>query len=185
MVPAVAVRVVLVDPVATVTEAGTGNRVLLLESDTVAPPVRAGLFKVIAQVVAALLLKLAGVQASELTITGANRLMLAVCDVPLRVAVRVAVPLLAMVPAVAANVIEVDPAATVTEVAGTGRSVLLLVIVTAAPPVGAGLFSVTVHVVSAPEPTLVGVHANELSTVDAVRATVAVWETPAGKAAEA
>ena len=92
MVRAVALNVVDVDPAATNSDAaGTGSKLLLLARLIVAPPVSAGLFRVMVQVVAAAELRLAGVQARELSNTGANRLMLAVCDVPFRVAVTVTV----------------------------------------------------------------------------------------------
>jgi hypothetical protein len=180
------VKVASADPAGTVTEAvGTGRRALLLDNETTAPPVSAGVLSVTVQVVAAPPLRLVGVQVRELSIIGASRLMLAVCEIPFNVAVKVAVWLLATVPAIAVNVVDVDPAGTVTDTAGTGSKVLLLASATTVPPVGTLLLRVTVQVVAAPELKLVGVHASELNTGEAVRATVAVWETPAGTLAEA
>jgi hypothetical protein len=86
--------------------------------------------------------------------------------------------LLQIVFAVAVKAVEVDPAATVTEAAGTGKSVLLLDSATIVPPTGAVLLSVTVQVVFAPEFKLVGVHASELSATGASRLIVAVCDTP-------
>lgn len=62
-----------------------------------------------------------------------------------------------MVPAMAWKLAVVAPAATVTE-AGTVKALLLSESVTTVPPVGAASDSVTVQVVEAPEPTVVGVH---------------------------
>jgi len=65
------------------------------------------------------------------------------------------------VPAVAVNVADVVPAATVSE-AGTGSAVVLLAAsVTTLPPVGATWLNVTVQVVATPEVMLVGTHASE------------------------
>jgi len=72
MVPAVAVKVVEVAPVGTVTEAaGTGNSALLLERETMVPPVGAALLKVMVQVLDALDPTVVGLQASEDTSTEA------------------------------------------------------------------------------------------------------------------
>ncbi len=70
------------------------------------------------------------------------------------VAVIVPLWLARMVPAVAVNVLLVDPAATVTE-AGTVSCALLLDSVTDAPPAGAACDNVTVHVDVPPVPRLV------------------------------
>ena len=92
IVPDVAVKVVLLDPSGTVTEAeGTGNKELLLDTDTMVPPVGAELFRVMVHVVVSSESNVVGLHPSEESATGASRLMLAVCDVPLRVAVKVAV----------------------------------------------------------------------------------------------
>jgi hypothetical protein len=68
--------------------------------------------------------------------------------------------LLEMLPAVAMNVAEVAPAGTVTDVPGTGNSVLLLDSNISVPPVGAAMFNVTVHVVVPAEFKLAGVQAS-------------------------
>ena len=72
----------------------------------------------------------------------------------------------------------VKPAGTVTVDAGTGSSALLLDRATAMPPVGAALFSVTVHVVFAAEFKLVGLHARADTTTGATRLMVEGSETP-------
>ena len=91
IVPAVAVNVIEVAAAGTVTEAaGTGSNALLLASDTTVPPLGAVLLSITVQVVAVPEFKLLGSQASEDSTTAANRLTVAVCDTPLRVAVKVA-----------------------------------------------------------------------------------------------
>ena len=90
-------------------------------------------------------------------------------------AVMVALELLAIVVVVALKVADVAPAVTATEV-GTVRVELLLDNVTLAPPVGAGCVKVTVQVLEAFCPRLVGVHAREDINTGATRLTVAVAE---------
>ena len=82
-----------------------------------------------------------------------------------------------MVAAVALKVAEVEPAATVTD-AGVVSSALLSDTVTEVPPVGAALVSVTVHVLAALEPRLVGLQASEERATGATRLSVAVRDTP-------
>jgi hypothetical protein len=77
--------------------------------------------------------------------------------------------------AVALNVVVVAPAATVTE-AGTVSKALLLASVTLDPPVGAVWASVTVHVLAALCPRLVGLQTKPESRPGANRLIVAVWE---------
>ena len=69
----------------------------------------------------------------------------------------------------------VAPAATVTELA-TGSNVLLLERATEDPPVGAAFERVTVQVVAAPAPRLVGLQVNDGTTVADTRLTVAVLD---------
>ncbi len=90
MVPAVAVKVAVVAVAATVTDAGTLSRALLLESETDAPPAGAALERVTVQVEAAPLAKLVGEQARELTVGGATTDTEVVCVVPFRLAESVA-----------------------------------------------------------------------------------------------
>ena len=76
---------------------------------------------------------------------------------------------------VALKVPEVAAAATVTDV-GAVRVALVLVRVTLAPPVGAALVRVTVHVLEALDPRLVGLQANEERSTGATRLTVVLAE---------
>ena len=77
--------------------------------------------------------------------------------------------------AVALKVAVVAPAATVTD-PGTVSEALLLANVTLEPPVGAVWVSVTVHVLTALCPRLVGLHATAETSTGASRLMVAVWE---------
>jgi hypothetical protein len=87
----------------------------------------------------------------------------------------VALELLLIVVVVALNVAEVAAAATVTD-AGTVRVELVFVRVTLAPPVGAAWVKVTVQLLEAFGPKLVGLHDNEDTSTGATRLTVAVAE---------
>ena len=73
------------------------------------------------------------------------------------------------------NVAVVAAAATVTD-AGTVRVVPVLVSVTLAPPAGATLLSVTVHVLEAFGPKLVGLQASVDTSTGATRLIVAFAE---------
>ena len=88
MVPAVAVKVAVVLPDATATEAGTVNAAALSESVTVAPPV---FDTITVQVELPPDPRLVGLQVSPLSTTGATSEMFAVCVLPFSVAVMVAV----------------------------------------------------------------------------------------------
>ena len=72
------------------------------------------------------------------------------------VAVNVAFWFVEIVPAVAANVVEVAPAGTVMEPGVIGNNALLLDTNTSVPPLGAAPVSVTVHRVAAAVIKLVG-----------------------------
>ena len=87
----------------------------------------------------------------------------------------VALELLVRAAVVTLNVPEVAAAATVTE-AGTVNFVLEFERLTLAPPVGAGWVKVTVQVLEEFGPRLAGLHANDDTSTDAVRATLAVAE---------
>ena len=77
--------------------------------------------------------------------------------------------------AAALNVAAVAPAVTVTD-AGTVSAVLLLARVTIDPPGGAVWVRVTVHVLTALCPKMVGLHATPDTRTGAVRTMVAVSE---------
>jgi hypothetical protein len=77
--------------------------------------------------------------------------------------------------AVALNVAVVAPAATTTDT-GTLSEALLLPSVTLEPPAGATCVNVTVHVLTALCPRLVGLHARVDTSADATRLMLAVCE---------
>jgi hypothetical protein len=77
---AVALKVAVVAPAATVTDAGTVSEVLLLPSVTLDPPVGAVCVSVTVHVLTALCPRLVGLQAMPETSAGATRLMVAVCE---------------------------------------------------------------------------------------------------------
>jgi len=87
IVPAVAVKVAEVEPFATLTEEGVVSKELSSESATEVPPEDAALVKVTVQVLVAPEARLAGLQASEETRTGATRLTMVLAELPLYVAV--------------------------------------------------------------------------------------------------
>jgi hypothetical protein len=188
---AIALKVEVVDPAATVTEAGTESNMLLLDNATLDPPAGAVWVSVTVQVLAPLCPKLVGLHATPETSTGATRLITNVCEVLPSVAVTVALWLLVIVlDAVAMNFAVVVPAATVTE-AGTVSEVLLLDSATLDPPVGAAEFRVTVQLEEAPGIRLPGLHVidekgeTETETVAPVPATditLPVGSTPIGLA---
>ena len=89
MVPAVAVKVAVVELAATVTDAGTVRSALFPDTVTVVAAV--GAFdSVTVQVLLAEEFRLVGVHANDVSVTGATKLIVAVLDTPLRVAVTVA-----------------------------------------------------------------------------------------------
>jgi len=123
--------------------------------------------------------KVAGAQVSDDTLgPPGTTVIVAVVVLPPSVAVRMTVWDVATDPVVAVNVVEVAPAATVTD-AGTGNAVVLFeAVVIVLPPLGAGCVSVTVHVVAVPVGRLVGTQASDdtLRLGAAVTVAVAVLE---------
>ena len=88
--PAVPENVLVVDPAATVTDTGTVSRTLLLDRAIEAPPVGAAWDSVTVQVVAAALVRFVGLHVSPVTVVGAAKEIDACCELPLYVAVTVA-----------------------------------------------------------------------------------------------
>ena len=89
IVPAVTVNVAVVAPDATVTEVGVVSNALLSDNVTAVAAV-AAFDRVTVQVLLAAEFRLVGEHASDVSVTGATKLIVAVCDTPLSVAVTVA-----------------------------------------------------------------------------------------------
>jgi len=170
----VAANVAVVDPEATVTDAGTVKSPLLLLSDTEAPPAPADLEMVTVQVELAPDIRLLGLQESWLTTGGAESAITAPCELPFSEAVTVADWSDGMAPAVAVKVALEKPAATST-LAGTVSNALLLLSDTDEPPVAGGFDRVMVQVDPAPEARVEGLQDTELTT-GATSEMFAVWE---------
>ena len=90
MVVVVALKVAVLALAATVTEAGTARVVLVLFRVTAAPPAGAACERVTVQVLEAFCPRLEGLHESDDTRTGATRLIPAFAELPLYVAVIVA-----------------------------------------------------------------------------------------------
>jgi hypothetical protein len=144
--PAVALKVALADPAATVTETGTLTA-LWLEDKLTGKAAVAALVSDTVQVEAPPGLSVLGEQLRAERAAGAINPSEKVREPPLRLAVRVALVSALTLAAVAVKVALVDPAATVTE-AGTLAEALLLDRLTLAPPPGAAAVSVTVQVLA-------------------------------------
>ena len=158
MVPVVALNVAEVAAAATVTEAGTVRVEFVLVRVTLAPPVGAGWLKLTVQVLEELGPRLVGTQASEETVADGVRVMVVLAEVPLYVAVTVALWELEIVAAVAWKLAVVEPAPTVTDAGTVKPDVLLFDRVTTVPPLGAAMDSVTVQVEADPDVSVAGVH---------------------------
>ena len=87
---AVALKVAVVAPAATVTVAGTVSEALLLASVTLDPPAGEACVRVTVQVLTALCPRVAGLHTTPETRTGASRLIADVLDPPFHVPVMVA-----------------------------------------------------------------------------------------------
>jgi hypothetical protein len=149
----VTVKLAVVDPVATVTEAGTVTAELLLAGLTVIPPLGAAAFRVTEQlsVPAPVIDPLAHVSALN-TGTLVPSCSATVLATLLALAVSVTVWAVLTEDAVAVKLAVVDPAATVTE-AGTVTAELPLARLSANPPVAAAALNVAVQL-SVPAPVI-------------------------------
>src|SRR5215472_10511379 len=164
-------KVPLVVPAGTVTEAGTAaTAVLALVRETIAPPAGAAVRSVTVPVLGApptrtdgfnVIVDRAGFTTRE-----------AVTDAVLYVTVMVTMVPVLTVAVDIAKVAVVAPAATLTEAGTVAITVLLLVSITTVPPAGAAVDSVTVPVLSAPPTRLAGLTVTEPSDT-AARARVA------------
>lgn len=174
---AVAEKEAVVEPAATVTEAGTVRAALLSEMATARPPEGAAPESDTVQAEVLPELTEEGehtrllITVSGLTVTDA------VLEEAFEAAVMVTAVLAVTELAVAVNRTEVEPAATVTE-EGTVSAELLSETVTTWPPVGAALERVTVHEEVPPELTEEGVHRRVLMMGSGFTVTDVVLEDP-------
>ena len=152
-VPAVALKVALLAPAATTTDAGTASAARLLSSATAAPPVP---FNTTVQVLESPAAKLAGLH-WKLDKAAGVMFTLEENEPPFSVAVIVPLWAVETAPAEAVKLALVAPAPIVTE-EGTVRAPRLLDSSTVTPPVGAADRSVTVQVMFPPQATVEGVH---------------------------
>jgi len=148
--------------------------VLLLLIEITLQPTDA-LFSVTVHVLEDPSVKLVGVQLTELGTMAAMRLILTPLELLPRVAVTVADWSLDTVVVAALKLADVAAAATATD-AGTARVALVLVRVTVAPPVGAGWVRVTVQVLEALGPRLVGLQTSEETSTGASRLMLTLAE---------
>jgi hypothetical protein len=165
VVPAVAVNVAKVCPAATSTLEGTVTVALLLDSETVVPPLGAAPVIVTVQLAVPGPVTVPGVQLRLTTCSCCccgDTLNPVVTVLPFSPAVSVALIVLAVLPAVAVNVAEVCPAATST-LEGTVTFALLLDSATVVPPLGAAPVIVTVQLVVPGPVTVPGVQLSELT----------------------
>jgi hypothetical protein len=111
--PAVALKVVVAEPAGTVSvDPGMGNSALLLAMEMAVPPAGAALLRVTVHIAVAPDAKSEGVHVSEESVIVDTRLSVVVCDAPFQLAKSLAVPSLAMLPAVAWKVVVAEPAGT-------------------------------------------------------------------------
>ena len=164
-------------PAVTVTEAGTEMVVVSELRVTTKPLPEARPESVTVHVPEDSAPTFGGEQVREVRVTGATRDSAADCEMPLRVAVTVAVWLDETERAVALKVAEEFPADTVTE-AGVESTELLSEIATARPPEGAAWESVKVQMVEPLEVREVGAQAREVGIAKATRDNAADCEVP-------
>ncbi len=172
----VAVNAAVVAPAATVTLGGTAALALLLESVTAKPPPGAAPLSVTVHAEVPGAFTLDGVHDKALGVTKAVRLIVVLTDWVFKVAVTVALALVAIVPAVALNVPLLEPVPIVM-LAGTVSSPVLLAKLTEAL-LSAALFSVTVQVDACPVPSVEGEQLTEDNCAGAVSPRANVFEVP-------
>lgn len=176
--PAVlALKEAVVELAGTVIEDGAVRAGLVLASVTTAPPEGAGWDRMTVQAPAAFGPRIVGLHDSEETRTDVARVMVVFAELPLLAAVTVAVevPLKAVV--VALNVAEVAEAATVTE-AGTVSPELVFDRLMLTPPAGAAWDRVTVQVLEAFGPSVLGVQDSEVTDTGATNVSVLLADLP-------
>jgi hypothetical protein len=164
--PAVAVKVVVVAPAGTVTEAGAVSAVtMLLERATSVPPAGAALEIVTVQVVDADGASETLAHDRELTESGGITEIASDLTAPFRVALRFEVWLLVTAAAVAVKEAALSLPGTSTEAGTVNAVVTLLASATVVPPAGVILDSITMQLVVAGPVSVVLVQVRELTAI--------------------
>jgi len=167
----------VVAPAATVTDAGGVTAALFEDRVTTAPPAGAAEASVTVLLPNDKPPTIPAPPSLSVTVLAAVTEMVAVCELPLTLAVMTEVPLVATASVVTVNVPEVAPAAIVTEAGTVATDVVPEERLTVNPPAGAAELIVTVPVEEPAPVTDVGLRLRAL-TVGAVIANEAVVFTP-------
>jgi hypothetical protein len=170
-------KLALVDPSGTVTEAGVVSRTLLSDKKTNEPPLGAALLRLIAQLAVALDPSVEGVHPMDETLTGATRFKLALREMPFSVAVTVAVWSVVTAAVLTVKLAAKKPVGTSSEV-GVTKIGLLSLRETIRPPAVAAALRLTVHFAIALDPRLEGLQTIDETAAEAIRLMVAPRETP-------
>lgn len=177
IVPAVAGKVAVEAPGATVTTEGTVNRFEFEDKATARPPAGAPLVRVTVQVDIAALFRVVGAHDKLDRAGDADSVNVKVCAMPLCAAVTWAWTSVETWTAEAVNVAEALPAGTVTAGASV-KLTLFTEIATTIPPVGADCDRVTVHVAAPGVAITAGEHVSPLSCTVVARVMVVLSERP-------
>jgi hypothetical protein len=175
MFPLLAANVAELTAAANMTDAGTLSKEFVLARAITAPPAGAGWDRLTVQLLDVFGPMLVGLQVREETSTDGVRRMLVFAELPLYVAVTVAVELLLMAAVVTVNVAEVAEVPMVTD-PGIVSVVPVLDRTMLAPPVGAACVRVTVQVLEEFEARLLRLQDREDSDAGATRVNVVLAE---------
>jgi len=175
MFPLLTAKVAAPAAPATVTDAGTLSKEVVPARAITAPAAGAGWERRTVQVLDAFGPMLVGLQLREETSTNGVRLTVVFAELPLYVAVIVAIELLPMAAVVTENVPEVAPATTVTAPVIV-NSVLVFASTMLAPPVGAACVSVTVQLLVEFAARLLGLQERLDSDAGAIKVKVLLAE---------
>ena len=162
MFPLLAANVAELTAAANMTDAGTLSKEFVLARAITAPPAGAGWDRLTVQLLDVFGPMLVGLQVREETSTDGVRRMLVFAELPLYVAVIVALEFAPMAPAVAVNIAEVAEAATAAD-AGTVSAEFVFDKATLMPPLGAACVRTTVQVLE--ELELIAAGVQELSLI--------------------
>jgi hypothetical protein len=169
------VKVPELDPAPIVSKLGPESTLPIIDTAIVAPPIGALFVKVTVHVLELFGTRLEGLQEMPEIVAGATRLIDALTELLPYLAVMTADWSIGMAVVVTVKLTEPAPAVTVTE-PGTANAALLLVSITAIPPLGAALLSTTVHIADVLGPKLVGLQEREATRTGATKRRVVLTE---------